>query len=269
MELADEKDLSSLIDSPFEIVIPSHLSSEQVPQCFLYIYNLFSESTQIKITYSELFIYEFLSEKLDNRSLSSSCNDVSPTCFTTFRLSFLRFKEIPAKTLNSMNDFTLFVNQTSFSCISAYASCISDLIFKQVQLNNQNSAIKFSVSNELVFLLKQVLNLLRGNSIKIPESEINQMIEVSNILHFDNIKKFIFKQLPAPQSFEESIKFIKQSTQFAYQKHLNQAISIVVKQFKKIDFSVLRDLPLSFLIQIISSKAFLIQNETYLFTTIK
>jgi hypothetical protein len=51
---------------PFEIVIPSHLSSEQVMQCFLNIYNLFSVSKEIEITFTELPIYEFLAKELDN-----------------------------------------------------------------------------------------------------------------------------------------------------------------------------------------------------------
>jgi hypothetical protein len=83
------------------------------------------------------------------------------------------------------------------------------------------------------------------------------------------MKKFICKQLPSPQSFEDSIKYIKQSTQFSYQKHLNQAISIAAKQFKNIDFSILRDLPSFILSQIINSAELVVPNESYLFTIVK
>jgi hypothetical protein len=74
-----------------------------------------------------------------------------------------------------------------------------------------------------------VLNLLFGHELIINETEIDQMIEVSTIFHFDALKTFISKHLLAPQSFEDSIKYIKQSTQFFNQKHLNQTISITAK----------------------------------------
>jgi hypothetical protein len=83
------------------------------------------------------------------------------------------------------------------------------------------------------------------------------------------LKTFISKQLPAPQSFDESIKYIKQSTQFSYQKHLNQAISVTTRQFKNIEFSLLRYLSCSILSQIINSTELIIPNESYLFTIVK
>jgi hypothetical protein len=117
----------------------------------------------------------------------------------------------------------------------------------------------------MAFLLEQVLNLLRGHEIIFNESEVSQMIEISKILHFDLFQKFICKQIPLPQSFDDSIKFIKQSTQFTYQNNLDQAISIVAKQFKNIGFSVLIDLPSSILLQILNSEELVIPNESYLF----
>jgi hypothetical protein len=103
-----------------------------------------------------------------------------------------------------------------------------------------------------------VLNLLCGIELKMNESDFNQMIEISNIFNFDAMKKFICKQLPAPQSFEESIKYIKQSTQFSYQKHLNRAISIAAQQFKNIEFSIINNLAHSILSQIINSTELII-----------
>jgi hypothetical protein len=52
----------------------------------------------------------------------------------------------------------------------------------KVHLEKEKSYINFSVSNELAFLLKKVLYLLRSNEPKIKESEMNQMIEVVNIV---------------------------------------------------------------------------------------
>jgi hypothetical protein len=253
---------------PFAIKISSDIQVSCVLECFQNLFNLFSQTTEVEISSSNVHIYQFLAEELDNSSLFNCCQRVNSSNSSFFTLDFTRFSYIHSKTLNLMNNFQLLVNNNSYSLNSSYLACISEKILQQIQNDQTSSSISFSLSEELIPFFERTLKLLRGSQLFIYQNEIGQFLEISNLLEFSLLKEFLFNQIPCPEPFDDCLQFIQKQNAFDFPNHFEQCLSVLSKQFKNIDFEILKRFPTSVLTKIISSPDLKIPDENYLFQTI-
>jgi hypothetical protein len=165
----------------FELIPPSSFQENEAISCFNSLYSLFFDSISIEINASNQSIFQFFGKKLDNRSLSKACR-VSLNSARHFSLSFARFSDVPMKTINSLNDFEIKINENSYQCNSSFLNCLSYYAFNQFQLEQIPEIFTFSVSDELIPVFETIFDPFSGKSIYLEQFPIDYFLDSIEIL---------------------------------------------------------------------------------------
>jgi hypothetical protein len=127
--------LSESKNQPLNIACPQNISEIFLISCFEKIFDLFSTTEQIKISQSNVFIFQFLSNIFNNSTLFSICQNVLLNQQKqTFFLYSEQFTLIPKDIMNSLNDYKVYLNNGVIECNQIYSSSILNEIFKEIQI---------------------------------------------------------------------------------------------------------------------------------------
>jgi hypothetical protein len=119
---------------------PSHISEQEVLDCFNSLISLFNDTDQIEINDKNKAAFLFLSHQLDNPSLEKVCLKVNFYFSQYFTFSSKRFRQIPQNIFSAIFDFTIYTNSKAFHFNSAFAFCLYAKIFElnaRIQTNKK------------------------------------------------------------------------------------------------------------------------------------
>lgn len=190
-----------------------------------------------------------------------------------FQSVFNRLREIPRKTLKSLNNFHIFVNDIPFSCNSYYASCISDHIFSALLKDHYLSEFRLLIPKVLIERFQNIYFLLQGSEIYIEENELEQFNELATLLEFDYLKDYIKENFPnfastiIDDSLENALLFLQNSNKNPIE--FDTAVSIAAIHFSEIPFSTISHFSIQVLETILNSNQLRVRNENQLFLMVQ
>lgn len=160
---------------------------------FNQIFLLFSQIQEIDITFTNVFVFQYLAEVLENSTLYSICQIVKSTKTNqSFFFSSEQFAQIPTNIFRSLFDFQIFLpNNITIECNHIFASLISNKIFNQIQNHSTLEFIDFSSSIDPEVLL-DFFEILEGNVIKINQNNIQEIINTISFLEFNSLSIELF-----------------------------------------------------------------------------
>lgn len=206
---------------PFELVPPSAFDQNQVISCFSSIYLLFENSLSIEINSLNQKIFQFFGDFLDNKSLLKACK-FPFNSFGKFSFSFSRFFEVNTKTINSLHNFEIEINDQIYQCSSSLLCCLSDLVFHQFQLEKLYNKLSLSVPDEILPVFESIFDHFNGNPIIFDQFPIHFFLISFEKLQILAAKDLLQSVVPKPISLEEAITFVSQEYSDYYQ-HLQQS----------------------------------------------
>jgi hypothetical protein len=148
-------------ENPFAIEIPSHLNSNDLVSCFEQLDSLFYSTNELKIPISNVTLFSYLADSLDNRFLMKKCKKVHSNENQIFKLSSKQLICFPKSWLNHLIDFDIVVNNTKISINFSLFSCIYD---KFQELDYQESELSISITNESLNCFVSFFDIMKGYS---------------------------------------------------------------------------------------------------------
>jgi hypothetical protein len=170
----------------FDLIGDFHFFEDQLISCFSEIFSLFSISSEIQISPSDVLIFQYFSEKFQNPVLFSVCQSVIDSGEShPFYLTSEIFSEIPANILNLLNNFFIQLDNETILCNDIYSTLISNKIFKHLLTDRTSNMIDFS-HFQFPEIILSFFGILKGNKIEINEGNMKQMIYIIHFLEFDS-----------------------------------------------------------------------------------
>jgi hypothetical protein len=111
-------------DTPFTILIPSHFKSNYFLDCFEQLNSLISSTSELHLSRTNVHIFSFLADLLDNRFLMKKCKKVNSTQPQKFKLSSKMLICLPKYWLDSLNDLEFVIHKKTFKINSSLFSCV-------------------------------------------------------------------------------------------------------------------------------------------------
>jgi hypothetical protein len=218
--------------------------------------SLFDDAEQIEINYQNKSTYLFLSFQFDSTYLKSICFQVTVIVSQNFSFTSERFLYIYQRTLSTLFDFTVYINEEPFSCNSVFASCLSRAIF---DLKLHDSTVQEIHFNDIKFgddlvSLSQILN---GHSFLFSSSEINSIqsaIDLIGIISFSG-------GLKAPTTFQEAVHILNQPTFINYEEQCEQPCHFIAEHFSNLTEFDFHSLTTRALKRILSSEVLRLPTE--------
>jgi hypothetical protein len=154
-------------------------------QCFSQLFSLIEDKEEININSNNYSIFQYWSNVLENRYLESFCQSSLVSQSQHFFLSSKRFYDISSSSMNSIDNFTILLKNSSIRRNKLFVSLISDRIFNLLKGDLSTIGIDFSDFDENLLIL--VFNLLKGFSLNLEwfSSEL-----ISNLINFLQFNSF-------------------------------------------------------------------------------
>jgi hypothetical protein len=172
---------------PFTIPIPSDQKYETVNyQSLIHaledLSSLFSSSTQIQITQTNILVYEYLSNILKNEYLGSICKFFLTDQNQVFEISSKKLHEGSKNFRKFLFDFKVFINDKVILCNKTFSCCLSRTILQAVSIDTSIKEYHFKdIQNEQ--LLVSFFNILCEQSFKGDGYSSRDVIEYLSIVN--------------------------------------------------------------------------------------
>jgi hypothetical protein len=215
-------------ETPFIIEIPSHFNLNDLISCFEQLDSLFHSKNEIIISISNVQIFSFFADFLDNRLLMKKCIRVTPTQTQIFKISTKQLIYLPRSWLNRLNDFNLIINGNSIKISYSLFSCVCE---KFQQLNQQENKLVISVPNEAENNFISFFNIMKGYSFCFENIDFSQMKVLIDCFEINILLSFISSKIPFPQTIEESLQFISKSHCEFFKEQFDQNLSLLIQHF--------------------------------------
>jgi hypothetical protein len=153
---------------PFIIPLPydQSISFEQLQTCFEHLVSLFSTQTQLKINLSNVDVYQYLSNVLDNPFIASICQNLSFSENNIFQFNSKMFLNVSKEIRESLNDFNVFLDNHQIHCNKCFSCCLSKSIYDAVLQDQSLTEFHFHL-NVADIIFQSIFNILFGYTFKI------------------------------------------------------------------------------------------------------
>jgi hypothetical protein len=217
-------------NQPFIIKGAENISNQNLLNCFQQIYSLLSTTESISISIKNVFIYQYLSKILNNKSLSFICDEVEATQESNFFiLSSTCFNELNEEIETKINNFEIILkDKLSIKCNIILGSLISDKIRKLIGKSN---FIDFSTF-EYPSIIAVFFSVFKGKVISLEHFNVQFLFETILFVEIEILKDFFPFSIENLSSFSKSI--VKQilSLSFIHLTNENQIFEFILKQIK-------------------------------------
>jgi hypothetical protein len=222
--------------------------------------SLFSISTQIQINKSNVLVFEYISDILENEYLEAACRFVfkGKAPYQCLELASKMLQKGSTKIRKSLFDFIIFVNDEEIECNKAFCCCLSKAIFEVVSNDASITEYHFNdVHNKQTFV--SLFGILDGDPFQSDCYSNREVIEC--FCQIGSNFEFPFDI----QSYDDIVWFLLLPFSKNQTELYNKYIKIVASDFQNIPIDLLKKLSCSLLELVFNNHDFIRPNETFLF----
>jgi hypothetical protein len=164
-----------------------NVSDDQLISSFNEIFLLFSTSNEFQVNATNVHLFQYLAEKLNNSNLLTICQNVIETNQSQlFFLTSDSFSFLSDDIFHSLNNFKILLQTETIDRNSTFASLISNRISKQISKINRPDFIDFS-NYQSPRYIQLFFNIFKGSTFQIDENNLEGVLNVIYFLEMDTI----------------------------------------------------------------------------------
>jgi hypothetical protein len=245
-----------------EIPLPSNqlISSDELITAFTSLISLFSTSVKIEINNSNLKIYNYFADQLQNSFLQNLCRQVTVNKSQFFEFTSMMFSGASHKALSSLNDFSIYFGKHEFQCNKLFSSCLSNSIFQLVLVAPSLTECHFDEIKDQR-ILNSLFNILKGIPFEISNIPPDDLIQSFNLIGCSFEIDF--------RSFDDLISFVSSPSSHLQKELYDKSIELITSNFDQMTTKHIQQLSFQNIHSLMIHQSLKLQSETFLFNLFK